>query len=214
MVSSVRRGTGPGHSRPARLAVVLLCGWLAAGCGLLGKPQPLSADAPLTMSVTSPDFRNGQIPSQFLCHGGVSPPIFWSGAPPRTKSLAVVIDDSEAPISPKVYWIVFDISPSTTDLQSGALPPPARTAYNTAGTPSYNAPCPTGHSHKYRFTVYALNKFLGSSLPAHPELLQAWTAIAAHVIARGTLTAYGKAQPNSGARQPSGRSAAAARPAG
>jgi hypothetical protein len=170
----------------------LLCCWLLAGCGLLGKPQPLSADAPLTMSVTSPEFRNGAIPAQFVCHGGVSPPVFWSGNPPGTKSYALVVDDSAAPISPKVYWIVFDISPDTTDLQSGMLPPHAREAYNSAGTYSYSPPCPKGGPHNYRFTVYALNTFFGSKLPTHPQLLQAWTVIAQHVLARGTLTAHAR----------------------
>jgi Raf kinase inhibitor-like YbhB/YbcL family protein len=145
------------------------------------------------MSVTSPNFKGGLIPAEFTCYGqggGVSPPIFWSGAPPGTKSIAVVVDDAAAPISPKVYWIVFDISPSTTDLQTGALPPHARTAYNTAGTDTYDAPCPRGSAHSYRFTVYALNTFFGSALPGHPQLLPAWTAIAQHVIARGTMTSH------------------------
>ena len=199
----MRRGARSGRSRsvPASLAL-LLAGSLLGGCGLLGKPQPLSADAPLTMSVTSPDFIGNVIPPQFTCHGaGESPPIFWSGAPAGTKSLALVIDDSAAPISPKVYWIVFDIGTDTTDLQANAaggtgpkaartqLPPHARTAYNSAGTATYDPPCPKGSWHNYRFTIYALNTFFGSRLPAHPQLLQAWTTIAQHVIARGTLTA-------------------------
>ena len=155
------------------------------------------------MSVSSPGFIGNVIPAQFTCHGaGESPPIFWSGAPPGTKSLALVIDDSAAPISPKVYWIVFDIGTDTTDLQADAagatgpkaartqLPPHARTAYNSAGTATYDPPCPKGSSHSYRFTVYALNTYFGRQLPAHPQLLQTWTTIAQHVIARGTLTAH------------------------
>ena len=176
-----------------------LTGWVAClvagclllgGCGLLGRPKPLTADAPLTMSVTSPVFAGGVIPMQFTCHGhGQSPPVFWSTPPPGTKSLALVVDDAAAPISPRVYWIVFDISPATTDLQVGALPPHARVAYNSSGKPDYDPPCPAGGSHNYRFTVYALNTFFGSSLPTNPRLLQALSAIAPHVTARGTLTA-------------------------
>jgi Raf kinase inhibitor-like YbhB/YbcL family protein len=188
----VRRGVRGGRS--ARLT-----GWLAGlvagsmllgGCGLLGKPKPLTADAPLTMSVTSPVFTDGVIPAQFTCHGrGQSPPVFWSAPPPGTKSLALVVDDSAAPISPRVYWIVFDISPATTDLQVGALPPHARVAYNSSGKADYDPPCPVGAPHNYRFTVYALNTFFGKSLPTNPRLLQALSAIAPHVTARGTLTA-------------------------
>jgi Raf kinase inhibitor-like YbhB/YbcL family protein len=190
---SVRRGAVCGRSKPvvASLAL-LLAGSLLGGCGLLGKPQPLSADAPLTMTVTSPDFENGVLPPQYTCynrhHPPPSPPIFWSQPPRGTKSMAIVVDDSAAPISPWVYWMVFDIGPDTTDLQPGALPPHARVAYNSAGTARYDAPCPVGSPHDYRFTVYALNTFLGSALPQNPQLLSAWTSIAKHVIARGTLT--------------------------
>lgn len=188
----------------AALAALTVCSLLASGCGLLGKPQPLSADAPLDMSVTSPEFTGGVIPSRFTCYGtGESPPIFWSGAPPGTKSVALIVDDYLAPISPRVYWIVFDIGTNTTDLPIGppttgpgashraaesTLPPGARVANNSAGIAGYTPPCPVGAPHKYRFSVYALNTYFGSSLPDNARLLQAWTTIAAHVIGRGTVT--------------------------
>jgi Raf kinase inhibitor-like YbhB/YbcL family protein len=179
-------GRSVGRSIAASLAATLLL----AGCGLLGKPQPLSADAPLTISVTSPDFPGGVIPPQFTCRGaGESPSIFWSGAPPDTKSIAVIVDDAAAPISPRVYWIVYDISQSTTDLPLGAPPPHARVAQNSAGKAEYDPPCPVGSSHSYRFTVYALNTFFNSALPANSQLLTAWSTISQHVIARGTFTA-------------------------
>jgi Raf kinase inhibitor-like YbhB/YbcL family protein len=178
------------------------CSLVLAGCGLLGKPQPLSADAPLDMSVTSPEFIGGVMPARFTCHGtGESPPIFWSGAPAGTKSLALVVDDSGAPISPRVYWIVFDIGVGTTDLQVGppasahktaqsTLPPGARVAVNSAGTAGYDPPCPTASDNSYRFTLYALNTSFESSLPNRARLLDAWTMIASHVIGRGTFTAH------------------------
>ena len=197
------RRSAKGRRRPAaaRLAATAACALLLTGCGLLGKPQPLSADAPLDMSVSSPEFTGGVIPARFTCHGtGESPPIFWSGAPEGTKSLALVVDDSGAPISPRVYWIVFNIGAGTTDLQIGppalarktaqsTLPPGARVALNSAGTAGYNPPCPTGSDHSYRFTVYALNTYFGPSLPNNARLLQAWSTISNHVIGRGTFTA-------------------------
>jgi len=142
------------------------------------------------MTINSPVFTNNVIPAKFTCHGaGVSPPIFWSAPPPGTKSLALVVDDADTPISPRVYWLVFDISPATTDLQVGSLPPHARVADNSSGEANYDAPCPLGKPHEYRFTVYALNTFFGNALPANPRLLQALTTIAPHVTARGTHTA-------------------------
>jgi Raf kinase inhibitor-like YbhB/YbcL family protein len=188
----VRRGAEGSRSRSvaAALAALLSGSLLLGGCGLLGKPEPLSADAPLDMSITSPLFPGNVMPARFTCHGaGQTPPIFWSGAPPGTKSLAVVVDDSDAPIRPRVYWLVFDIGPATTDLPLNALPPGARVAYNSARRADYDPPCPVGTPHKYRLTVYALNTFFGNSLPDKAPLLQAWSTIAKHVLARGELTA-------------------------
>jgi Raf kinase inhibitor-like YbhB/YbcL family protein len=188
----------------AASAALLIAGSLLGGCGLLGKP-PLNADAPLTISVTSPDFPNNVLPTQYTCYGkdqpAPSPPLFWSQPPRGTRSIAVVVDDSAAPISPRVYWIVFDIGPDTTDLQPGALPPNSREAYNSAGTARYDPPCPVGSPHDYRFTVYALNTFFGTTLPRSPQLLSAWTTIAKHVIARGSLTVLARPE-NAGPRRP------------
>jgi Raf kinase inhibitor-like YbhB/YbcL family protein len=181
----------------ARVSLLVSVGLLAGGCGLLSKPTPVSAGSPVRVTVNSPVFAKGVIPARFTCYGkrhGVSPPIFWSGTPAGTKSIAIVVDDSAAPITPNAYWIVFDIGPSTTDLQVGALPPHARMAQNSTGKAAYDAPCPVGRPHNYRFTVYALNTFLGRMLPGDPPILQAWTIIAKHVIGRGTMTA--KACPN------------------
>ncbi len=190
----------------AASVALLLAGSLLGGCGLLGKPQPLSADAPLTMSVTSPDFAGNVLPVQYTCYGdhqpAPSPPLFWSQPPRGTRSIALVVDDSAAPISPRVYWIVFDIGPDTTDLQAGALPPHARVAHNSAGAAAYDAPCPVGAPHAYRFTVYALNTFFSRTLPKSAQLLPAWTTIAKHVIARGTLTVV--ARPGNGQQHGSG----------
>ncbi len=191
-----------GARRPTRTALLasLSTCLLLSGCGLLGGTQPLNDDAPLKMTVTIPVLTQGILPARFTCHGaGQSPPIFWSGAPHGTKSLALVVDDSAAPIEPAVYWIVFDIGPGTTDLQVGTLPPRARVAQNSAHKAAYDPPCPRGAAHKYRFTVYALNTLFGRSLPNGVPLLQAWTAISEHVLARGMATA--KACPGAGPKQ-------------
>jgi Raf kinase inhibitor-like YbhB/YbcL family protein len=197
----VRRCAGQGRSRSAAASVVVIASvLLLGGCGLLGKPPRQNvAAAPLTMSVTSPDFTGHIIPPAFTCDGSVAagPSIFWSGAPPGTKSVALVVDDAAAPISPYVNWIVYDISNSTTDLPLGKAPPHARVAQNSAGKDWYDPPCPFGSPHEYRFTVYALNTYFTRALPANSPLLTAWTMIAQHVIARGTFTATARALPGS-----------------
>lgn len=157
-----------------------------SGCGLLGGSTSLRQDAPHVITVTSPVFSGGVIPRQFSCNGAESPPIYWSGEPPGTKSIALVVDDSDAPITPYVYWVVFDISPATSDIQAGQLPPGARQADNSRGEARFEPPCPRTGSHRYRFTVYALDAMLGQVNGAN--LKATWLAIAQHAIARGRLT--------------------------
>jgi Raf kinase inhibitor-like YbhB/YbcL family protein len=138
------------------------------------------------MSVSSQAFSQGALPERYTCHGtGVNPPLDWSGAPTGTKSFALIVDDSSAPITPYIYWLVFDIGPGTTDIQADSLPTGARQALNSTGTAAYDAPCPEGHSHWYRFTVYALSTTL--NLPSGAPLQEAWTAIAAATIGRGRI---------------------------
>ena len=84
---------------------------------------------------------------------------------------------------------MFDIQPGTTDIQEGSLPTGAKEAMNSAGTIGYDPPCPTGHSHWYRFTVYALNRDL--SLPNGAPLLKVWTEIASATIGRGRIVVLG-----------------------
>ena len=181
-------GTGPGRASRARefaaAAAAAVCALPLAGCGLFGS----KISSPSVMSVTSGAFLQNVMPSRYTCADGKgqSPPLGWTGMPAGTKSLALVLDDSAAPITPYVYWIVFDISPETSDILEGQKPPRARLARNSAGQAAYNPPCPGPRSHDYRFTVYALNTVL--NLPAGTSLLSAWSAIAAAAIGRGRMT--------------------------
>jgi hypothetical protein len=81
---------------------------------------------------------------------------------------------------------VFNISPATSDILKGQLPPGALQARNSGGTTGYEPPCPGTQGHTYRFTVYALDRVI--DLPAGASLESAWRAIAAGAIGRGRLT--------------------------
>jgi len=181
----IRGGRPP--APPARFAAVVLAlaaALVVAGCGQ-GAPV-----APRTLSVTSEEFIQNLLPRQYTCHGNkINPPLSWSGAPAGTKSFALVVDDASAPITPYIYWLVFDIGPGTTDIQEGSPPTGARQAMNSAGTASYDAPCPSGQPHMYRFTVYALNSWV--SLPNGSPLPNVLAEIAAHTIGRGRKTVTG-----------------------
>jgi len=177
----------PRLSRCAAVVLALATTAALAGCGQAGEGAPI---APRGMTVGSEAFSQNILPQRYTCHGaGIHPPLDWSGAPANTKSLALVVDDSSAPITPYIYWLVFDIQPGTTDIQEGALPTGAKQALNSAHTMSYDPPCPNGHSHLYRFTVYALNRDL--TLPNGAPLLQVWTAIADATIGRGRIAVLG-----------------------
>jgi Raf kinase inhibitor-like YbhB/YbcL family protein len=163
---------------------------LLSGCGLLGGLSATNLSSSASLTVTSPVFGAGvRLPTVYTCHGGgQSPPLQWSGATTQTaKSFAIVVDDSQAPITPYVYWIVFDVSPTTVAIGQSQLPTGAKQALNSAGEPDYDPPCPAGSPHQYRFTVYALNSVIKQhrGAPLRTVLL----AIASHVIATGRLTA-------------------------
>jgi Raf kinase inhibitor-like YbhB/YbcL family protein len=177
------RGSARGAARVVAMAATAI---VLSGCGLLSGPAALPQDDPLKMTVTSPEFGQGvPIPHQYTCHGaGETPPLDWSGAPAGTRALALVMDDADAPISPYIYWIVFNISPATRDIQAGRLPPGAQVADNSKGAVGYSPPCPA-HSHEYRFSIYALNAPL--QLKGGASLTAAWSAIAEHALARGRL---------------------------
>jgi Raf kinase inhibitor-like YbhB/YbcL family protein len=179
-----------GRWAAAMAGAVSLC--LLSGCGLAGTPKALLDETTETMTVTSPEVNQRVLSAQYTCDGsGQSPPIFWSGMPASTKSVALVVDDAAAPITPRIFWIVFNISPATSDLQAGAdkaLPNGALEARNSTGKVGYDPPCPpAGGTHRYRFTIYALSSMLHQS--SGTTMKAAWTAIAQRVIARGRLTA-------------------------
>lgn len=178
------RGLGAARAAAAVIATTPL-----AGCGLLSSGS--GPAAPGVMTVSSTAFIQGGLPARYTCRSGgtapANPPITWSGAPLGTKSFALVVDDSDAPITPFIYWIVYNISPDTTDIPQRGLPPGARQAANSAGKTGYDPPCPVaGQTHRYRFTVYALNSV--PNLSAGSSLQSAWSAIADSTIGRGRVT--------------------------
>jgi Raf kinase inhibitor-like YbhB/YbcL family protein len=185
-------GTGRGPTgRVARGAVATVaaaaCGLPAAGCGVFGGP---SITTPVTMTVGSGAFTGDVLPERFTCANdkAVNPPLNWAGEPSGTKSIALVIDDSDAPITPYVYWIVFDINPATSAILEGQLPTGARLAENSLGQAAYDPPCPGPQGHDYRITVYALNTRL--DLAPGTSLQTVWTDIAQATIGHGRKTVY------------------------
>ena len=112
------------------------------------------------MELTSQDFKNNQpIPSIHTCDGNdKSPQLSWSNAPAGTKSFALTCIDPDAPSGDFIHWLVCDIPAGiTTFTQGGPLPAGIKEVANDFGRKSYGGPCPPSGTHRYIFTVYALN---------------------------------------------------------
>ncbi len=142
---------------------------------------------------SSPAFTNGAaIPAKYSCDGkNVSPPLKWSGVPSGTKSLALLVEDPDAPSGLWVHWVLFALPPTTTELpedvaKSQYLPGGARQGLNDFRHLGYGGPCPpSGKPHRYFFKLYALDA--PSELQpgaTRKELLQ---AMERHVLAEGEL---------------------------
>jgi Raf kinase inhibitor-like YbhB/YbcL family protein len=122
----------------------------------------------MKLHLESPAFRNSQmIPVRCTCDGeDRSPELVWSGAPPATASFAIVCDDPDAPRGDWVHWVLFDLPPEATRVPEGVPPsahPPAGGVHgkNSWGRLGYGGPCPPSGTHRYFFTLYALDRRLG-----------------------------------------------------
>jgi Raf kinase inhibitor-like YbhB/YbcL family protein len=121
-------------------------------------PSVSVAAAASKLLITSPVISDGAtIPTQFTCSGaGQSPPLSFSGVPPGTKSLALLVEDPDAPAGTFVHWIVYDIPPDSPGFKAGASE--GKSAANGAGSDKYMGPCPPpGKPHHYHFKLFALD---------------------------------------------------------
>ena len=150
----------------------------------------------MPLSLTSPTFESGQpIPRRYTCEGDdISPSLDWSGIPEGTKSLALIVDDPDAPdpAAPKrvwIHWVLYDIPASVTGLREGTggedLPEGSREGLNDWKKAGYGGPCPPIGRHRYFFRLYALDVILGDL--KHPTKAQLERAMEGNVIGQAEL---------------------------
>lgn len=158
---------------------------------------PAASEATLTSSA----FADGSaIPKRHTCEGeDVSPPLAWAGLPSGTRSLALIVDDPDAPDpkAPKrtwVHWVAYDIPPTASSLpEGGALPAGARQGLNDWGRTGYGGPCPSVGRHRYIHKLYALDAVLGDL--GRPTKADVEKAMAGHLLAEARLVGtYEKGQ--------------------
>ena len=146
-----------------------------------------SSSAQTSLKVTSPAFfEGGKIPKKYTCDdSNVSLPLHIDGAPSATKSLALVVDDPDAPGRTWTHWLVWNIDPKTKDIRENSVPGNAIQGTTDFGNTKYGGPCPPSGVHRYFFHVYALDTTL--SLPASANRKAIEKGIAGHIIANGSL---------------------------
>jgi len=154
------------------------------------------AAAASSLSIRSAAFGQGaEIPTRHTCEGqNVSPALEWEGVPSGARTLALIVDDPDAPDpdAPKmtwVHWLLYEIPPSTTGLPEavarGALPSGTRQGVNDWKRTGWGGPCPPIGRHRYFFKLYALDVALGDlGTPTKAKLEQ---AIKGHVLAQAQL---------------------------
>jgi hypothetical protein len=146
------------------------------------------------MQLTSPAFEHqDEIPTTYTCEGDdTAPALQWRGAPPGTKSFALIVDDPDAPDpkAPKmtwVHWVLWDIPATAAGIpEGGRAPAGAREGHNDWKRTGWGGPCPPIGRHRYFFKLYALGTTIGDlgRAAGKPELER---AMRGHVLAEATL---------------------------
>ncbi|MGC8659733.1 MAG: YbhB/YbcL family Raf kinase inhibitor-like protein [Desulfomonilaceae bacterium] len=147
---------------------------------------------PMKIEIKSSAFQDGgMIPKLYTCDGqDFSPALSWSGVPSNAKSLALIVDDPDAPVGTWVHWVVFNIPPGQKELVEKILPSPslndgARHGKNSWGKLGYGGPCPPGGTHRYYFKLYALDRML--DLQSGITKSQLLKAMEGHILSEGQL---------------------------
>jgi Raf kinase inhibitor-like YbhB/YbcL family protein len=151
---------------------------------------PTFLGAAMNLTISSPKFaNNSEIPSEYTAEGkDVSPPLAFDGIPSQAKSLALIVDDPDAPdpAAPRmtwVHWVIYDL-PATTRSLAEATKPPGTVGKNDWKKEAYGGPHPPVGRHRYFFKLYALDTTIAKPGLTKKELEK---AMEGHVLARAEL---------------------------
>jgi len=140
-----------------------------------------------TLKLSSPAFKhNDPIPSKYTCDGAdVNPPLVIVNTPLTAKSLALIVDDPDAPAGTWVHWVVWNIDPTTDEIRENTVPSGALQGINDFRKHDYGGPCPPSGTHRYFFKLYALDTMLNLGPKANKAELE--HAMKGHIIVQGEL---------------------------
>ena len=147
----------------------------------------------MALSITSTAFKDGKrIPKKYTCESDdISPALAWSDVPSAAKSLALIMDDPDAPMGVFTHWVLFNLPSDLSALGEGQptserLGNDAKHGINDFGRVGYGGPCPPpGAPHRYFFAIYALDTSL--KLKPRSTKQQVLAAIKGHVLAEARL---------------------------
>lgn len=169
--------------------VMLILGVFSAS-GAIGKEVRKMGELKISSTAFA---HNGNIPAKYTCDGSNgSPPLKVENVPAGAKSLALIVDDPDAPAGTWVHWVAWNIPPATGEIGENALPAGAEQGKNDWGRNSYGGPCPPSGTHRYFFKLYALDAPLRLGSATTKKDLE--RAMEGHIIARAELIGLYKRQ--------------------
>jgi Raf kinase inhibitor-like YbhB/YbcL family protein len=139
------------------------------------------------LNIYSPAFKNNShIPAKYTCDGqDLNPPLLIENVPSGAKSLALIVDDPDAPVGTWVHWVVWNIPPGSKEIKENSVPQDARQGINDFGKHNYGGPCPPPGTHRYFFKLYALDTLL--NLGANSTKADLENAMAGHIIEQAQI---------------------------
>ncbi|HEY6906241.1 MAG TPA: YbhB/YbcL family Raf kinase inhibitor-like protein [Ignavibacteriaceae bacterium] len=147
---------------------------------------PAASATESAMVVSSPAFSEGQqIPSEYTCDGTEKfPPLVFVGVPSDAVSLALVIDDPDAPGGTWTHFVAWNINPKVTEINTQKDLAGSVKGTNDFKKTDYGGPCPPSGTHRYYFKLYALDNKLDLTKGTKDDLFK---AIEGHIITQSSL---------------------------
>ena len=170
------------------MKALTVCLFAAIVAGFLVSTASIMEGAKMdALRISSAAFENnGSIPGKYTCDGmNVNPPLKIEGVPVGARSLALIVDDPDAPRGIWVHWVVWNIDPKTGEINENSVPKGSIQGINDFERHDYGGPCPPSGTHRYFFKLYALDALLNLSGDAGKAGLE--KAMQGHVLAQAQI---------------------------
>lgn len=164
------------------LAGIMYLGTKKSDKSEINKEEQISESLKTNMKLTSSAFENNaKIPPRYTCDGqNFNPPLGISEVPENVKSMALIIDDPDAPSGTWVHWTLWNINVDTKEIPENTVPAGAIEGVTSFGKNGYGGPCPPTGTHRYFFKLYALDTEL--SLPSSTKIGDLEEAMKGHIL--------------------------------